>query len=642
MTALLAGAGQRLDLLPGLADGAPSAAGFRLAIGGRVIARVEPIGNDQARVTDFRGQARTIALPAATPYSPPAFAVVWPTVAPAPDYSWPMFATLIDGLSLLLTDAATGGALRFGATVRLHTAPGRLGRWKTEIVARRSRLADPALDQRVERLLTAGALPPLVAGEALADVEVVVSGAARPLLTVFVSRPRSEGDDALRSPDDGVLYQETLGLPPAVSESSTARAALAAYQAERQQATSDLLARLNNPQTPSLFGNWQIRTDRTLAEVRRALPGAPDDERETLRFLGAWALVLQRQEREAGDWMTTVAAQSAIPALADEAAFLATTWRWRGAARWSDAPYPTPLSVTGAFAFETRLARGSVGDATAARQAALQQLRAVWAGLSSRPETTLLLHAALQQAADLLTDALAQKSAGEASRLARSLVKPGQPLVDRLLFDAGTRALQRRDAAAASELFRLSMEYAPTSPLAPEAAWRLVLARSLTGDREEVLTFAQAVEEQFGPGAPWDEQRGSTADAAPWAAGLAAVRGANAVRMLALRLRRDAYAQNESGLEYAEQAARRLLDTTADRGNRRADWLALGHLLWRRGKKDEAAVAYANAALTEPDDQTRSVALRGLGACLHPDAARVAAALRDDATLGGYMAPLAR
>ena len=262
--------------------------------------------------------------------------------------------------------------------------------------------------------------------------------------------------------------------------------------------------------------------------------------------------------------------------------------------------------------------------------------------MSSRPETTLLLHAALQQAADLLTDALAQKSAGEASRLARSLVKPGQPLVDRLLFDAGTRALQRRDAAAASELFRLSMEYAPTSPLAPEAAWRLVLARSLTGDREEVLTFAQAVEEQFGPGAPWDEQRGSTADAAPWAAGLAAVRGANAVRMLALRLRRDAYAQNESGLEYAEQAARRLLDTTADRGNRRADWLALGHLLWRRGKKDEAAVAYANAALTEPDDQTRSVALRGLGACLHPDAARVAAALRDDATLGGYMAPLAR
>ena len=325
---------------------------------------------------------------------------------------------------------------------------------------------------------------------------------------------------------------------------------------------------------------------------------------------------------------------------------MTTTWYRRGTARVFNADYPATDSGPRLFMFETDFARGLRGEPRTRYDRARREIAALSSELFSRPDAPLLLHASLNAAADALAELVAGQSAGDAARLARALVTPYQPLADRLVFDAGVRLLRRRDISPAIEMFRLLLEYAPQSPLAPEAAWRMVLARIASGDREAALDLARAVDEQFGPGAPWHDRRGSTADAAPWAAGLAGARGANEARRLALRLLRDAYAADETTdparLANAEYAARRLLDTTRDDGDRRAEWLALGHLSWRQGKRDEARAAYANAALSEPDDEIRRAALAGLAASALPDAARVAAALRGDPLLGVYVAPLLR
>ncbi len=632
-----AASGQRLDLLPGAVEGGPADAGFRFAVAGSVALRVEPAGPDQARVTDAQGNTRTIALPPVPAYEPPPVKTDWAALAPGPRFALPMFATFIDGLSLLLTEPAVSGEpsqLRFSATVRLRTLQSRLGRCTTEVVARQVRLGNRVLDYQVERLLTAGALPPLEAKDALVDVEVVVSGTTRPMLTVFVSAPRREYGFANLTPDDGWLYQETLGLPREVRNAAAAQTALAAYELDRREALAELTARLADPQTPMLFGNWQVKTDRTWAEVCKAIDAAPEGERATLRFLGGWAKVLQRQERDAGVWMNRVANTAAVPALADEAAFLAATWARRGRSAFLGLAFAPDKPAGGAFRLESQLARGWT-DPAAERFAQTWRLALALhgGGLSARPEARLLLRGALQAAAEALADQCAGRSVRTVNDLARSLIRPGQELGERLLFDAGAVLVRRADPTAAGELLRLLLEYAPTSPLAPEAAWRLAVAHMAARDVETALALAETIDREFGPGTPWFDARGITGDGAPWAAGLGPVRGPNDVRRLTLRLQRDIYGAASSDpatLRAAETAARRVLDETRAADDR-ADWLALGHLLWRQGRRDEARAAYANAALQSPDDETHYLALMALSASCMPDAARVAAALRDDA-----------
>ena len=179
----------RLDLQPAEGEG------YRLTIGGQTLFDVFPLDENRARLIDAEGQERVLALPPAAPLRGDIAPFAPPVYGECPCFAVESFATLLDGLSLLLTDAAQSGDVRdwrFAATVRLTTHPGRIGRYAAEVIERGARLPDETLDALVERFLAAGPLPPLRGGRATVEIVATVAGGARPLLTVWVSHPRGE------------------------------------------------------------------------------------------------------------------------------------------------------------------------------------------------------------------------------------------------------------------------------------------------------------------------------------------------------------------------------------------------------------------------------------------------------------------
>ena len=187
----------------------------------------------------------------------------------------------------------------------------------------------------------------------------------------------------------------------------------------------------------------------------------------------------------------------------------------------------------------------------------------------------------------------------------------------------------------------------PTSPFAPEAAWRLVLVELRGGRQRAAAELALTLHELFAPDSEWGRKRGAAGDSAAWAYGLPrTIGGAARVRERALLLARDFYfdayreTSDAADLQAAEHAARLALDTVSAPALRRRQWLTLGDILLAGGKFTEARTAYAHVALDERDDELRLKGLRRLGAGLTPQASRVAAALRDDPQVGGLLTPL--
>ncbi|MHA1569922.1 MAG: hypothetical protein ACTSXZ_10660, partial [Alphaproteobacteria bacterium] len=101
-------AAERLDLVPGHGlpgSGVQPEVGYRIAVGGALLLHVFPVDENHARIVDYRGVSREITLPPAPPYRPRLNPLAVRPVPPPPRFSYPSFATLYDGLSLLLTDA---------------------------------------------------------------------------------------------------------------------------------------------------------------------------------------------------------------------------------------------------------------------------------------------------------------------------------------------------------------------------------------------------------------------------------------------------------------------------------------------------------------------------------------------------------
>lgn len=648
---MLAGAAwaqHRLDLVPGQESSAdPPAAqdGYRLSVGGRVVMRIYPLSDDQAQVRDFYGAAREITLPQVKPYQPPVDAFAWPAMPPKPRFSLSSFATLYDGLSILLTDSANSGG-RFDATLHMRTAAGRVGHCTVEVIRRGGRHPDRTLDAMIEKFLAKGPLPPLTGGEALVRLSLAVVPGNRPLMTVWVSAPQPIDEPDFTSLYEGVLYQEPLGHPPVVLQSEAARPVLIAYQKDRRRAAEHLRSLVNSESNEPLFGNWSIDCSATLAELERTLPAVTVGEEDPLLFLAAWAHVHQRREERAIAWMSEAALGSPVRSLAEEAHFLARAWR--GGRALFDCRDDLPAPQHGAYSQERFLCRPAYGELAEQYCAYRLFIDELAAGENRRADQDLILGSAVSRLAHILARAVADRPPGEVARLARQFTPAGQEFNDRILFEAGILSIWDRRADAALELFRWSLEQQPTSPLAPEMAWRMVRAHLIAGHEEDAWDLAQAIENQFGPGSRWHALRGSTAQAAPWAMGVGdRVRGGDEIRSRALRLIREfalskAAAGDAGWLAQAEWAARRLLDTTNSTTDWRADWTALGHILFLAGKRNQAVAAYANAALSQEEDALRRQALQGLAACLNPDMARVAAALREDAQLAPYVEPFLR
>ncbi|HPQ69995.1 MAG TPA: hypothetical protein PKW95_12775 [bacterium] len=627
----------RLDLRP--ADGE----GYRLTIGGQTLFDVFPLDENRARLIDADGQERVLDLPPAAPLTVdiPPFAP--PVYGECPRFAVESFATLLDGLSLLLTDAAQAGDARdrrFAATVRLTTHPGRIGRTSAEVLERGARLPDETLDAQVERFLAAGPLPPLRGGQATVEVVATVAGGERPLLTVWVSHPR--GEACFDDPDAGVLFHEPLGLPAAVRRHPLAAGAAAAYADDWARARAELLTLLAQEKDAVLFGNWRI--DVFTAETRLAeiMSRRGAGEVDPLLMIEARLALLQRRVDAAIAAMNAVAAGAADRELAEQARFCARAWQRRrlSSAREFSAGAPPSL-----FALETELLRDEMSERSLAER--LSMLRTLLASAGARLDFDLLVRSRLHLAAEALAASAGDREPQALWRAMDELVPVAQPLADRLLFNAAARLLGRGRDAQAVELLRALLGRYPTSPFAPEAAWRLVLVELRGGRQRAAAELALTLHELFAPDSEWGRKRGAAGDSAAWAYGLPrTIGGAARVRERALLLARDFYfdayreTSDAADLQAAEHAARLALDTVSAPTLRRRQWLTLGDILLAGGNFAAARTAYAHVTLDERDDALRLEGLRRLGAGLTPQASRVAAALRDDPQVGGLLTPL--
>jgi len=634
----------RLDMKPPVT----LRAGYQISLNGSPFLRVIPSGDDRASIYSH-DQYREIDLPVVTPYSPEAPDFAWPQTPETPRFAVQSWATVVDGLALLLPPALleTGRLPRFGAVLRLSTQPGRVGNCRTKIAARTHRLPDAALDALVESFFRGGPLPPLTAGEALCEVEAVLVEGRRPMLTVWIGTPRPVGENAVASINQGVLLQEPL-LPPADAfAAEPAASAYNVYLRERAAEAKRLRAILAAENAPPLFGAWRRRAEQTSAAVGNALNDVTPEQSDALMLLGAWASMHERKMEPALTWIDIVAGCSPNREFAEEAALLGAAWRRRSPVL-VDNPSSFPFTHQ-LYALEMHLALSADLPPKKRLPAALKLARAVAAHHLYRADGDLMLRAALGEAATALADICAEHQPAQLFAALPALLPASAPYADRVLYDTAIISRCEDRTVQAIELHRYLMAIAPTSPLAPASAWAMTTTLIDAGRHNEALDTAAALAHRFGPGSDWRTARGDSGEAAPWVAGFDEhVAGVDTLRARALHLLRDAYFDryrrnaHPGDLAAAERFARMLLDTLPDNTNRRADWLALGHLLWWSGHPGEAGLAYANVSLGATDDALRLQALKGLGACMTPDAARVAAALREDAELGALLAPLLR
>jgi len=627
----------RLDLHP--ADGE----GYRVTSGGRTLFDVFALDENRARLVDAEGRERVLELPPAAPVTIdiPLFAP--PVYGECPRFAVESFATLLDGLSLLLTDAAQAGDARdwrFAAAVRLTTHPGRVGRYAAEVVERGARLPDAALDAQVERFLAAGPLPPLRGGRATVEVVVTVAGGARPLLTVWVSHPHGEG--CFDDPDAGALFHEPLGLPAAVRRHPSAAGAVAAYADDWARARADLLTLLAQEKGAVLFGNWRIDVYGAEARLAEIMSRRGAGEVDPLLMIEARLALLQRRVDAAIAAMNAVAGGAADHDLVDEARFCARAWQRRRLSSAREFPAGTPSSI---FALETELLRDEMSERSLAER--LTTVRTLLESAGARLDFALLVRSRLHLAAEALAAAAQDRAPKRLWREMDELLPVAQPLADRLLFAAAARMSARGRDAQAVELLRALLGRSPLSPFAPEAAWRLVAVELRAGRQRAAAELALTLHELLAPDSVWGKRRGPAGDSAAWAYGLPrTLGGAARVRERALLLARDFYfnayreTNDAADLQAAEHAARLALDTVSSSALRRRQWLTLGDILLAGGKFAEARTAYAHVALDERDDALRWEGLRRLGAGLTPQASRVAAALRDDPQVGELLAPL--
>ena len=646
----------RLDILFGTPAADPAKSdqeGYRLAVGGLILFQVTPLSHNKALITAADGVPRAISLPEVRAYAPTPPAGALPAPPERPEFIHNNLSTLYDGLAVLLDNAnpeTFRNDFRFEATLRLTTQPGRVGHSKAEIITRGQRLLDLELDALFERFLAANPLPPLRAGGAWCDIAIAVVDAPRPRLTVWLQSPRPEGDIYMTMPDSGFLYQEPLGLPPAVRNQVNLTAALEIYRNERREAREQLIKLMAAPEGP-LFGTWSIKTGATHKAVAQALSSAPAGEQDPILFLEAWTLAHERRVAQAIRQMQSIAAGAADRVLADEAAFLSLTWNKRLEAK-DTVPSIERSPAGGVYVLESALARLDSprqfpADALAGN---LNIIHDILLYHLQRSDRGVLLRSRIGAVAAWLAQAVLEAADRQPAKISRFLsarLTDDQPWVERITFNTGFALLINGHAGEAVEVFRTLLERWPSSPLVPEAAWGMARARWSQKDWEAGADLAWAVVENFSPGSPWDQFRAANQRTAPASAGLENIaRGPNEIRRVALRTLRDYYLARSfpkpqpEALASAELAARLLLDTTQTAIDVRPDWLVLGDILWLAGRRNEARIAYQNVALAETEDQLRIIALRALAACLNPDAVRVAESLKDDPQFGAYLAPL--
>jgi tetratricopeptide (TPR) repeat protein len=594
---LAAQAEERLDLLPGANDGdPPTAIGFRVASGGQVVLRVEPAGTQQARVRYPDGTERTIQLPRVKAYKIESPAPQLPA-APAPRFVATDFTTLLDALTLLVSEATP---LRFVAVVRLHTDKGPLGRGRIEIAARGERASDAALDAWLERALAANPLPPLMSGTALCEIAAWTDENSK-TLHIWLGAPYADDAGTPTPLTDGWWFDVPLSLPAAVTNSRLASTTREVYAREREAAKSSLLSWLAAPEPRALYGQWHWTAVGTHEMAARSLRVAPVGEADAVLFLGALALAHERRAGEAAEWMTQVATGAVdvnLAAMAQRHLHL-----WKPATPTPDGlPDPVPSGVR-------RLIHNPQARAAAEK---------------------------------LAREAVELPNPAAADRLHRQLAE-ADGWADVLLYDTGAILFAQGKYRQAAELWRVLLGEHPLSPLATRAAWDLWRATVAVGDSPLAKEQAAQIARDFAPDSAWSQERQKTG-ANHWPFPMR-VLAPEAVRWQTLRWLRDQSladflaARDPEDLVAAEQAGRELLDSLRASPSQRADWLTLGHIFHLTGRRDEARRAYANVALDETEDALRGEALRALAAVLEPDARRVAAALKSDA-VGRLLTPV--
>jgi hypothetical protein len=553
------------------------------------------------------------------------------------------FSTLYETAGLLLDEVATTQAWRFSATLRLTTAPGHVGHVRTEVVARGQRLPDATLDRQMEVLLLSGPLPPLTGGSALCEVVIGLTPGANNVLNVWVGKPHHPLAEGPPPRSLGWLEQQPLGLPAAVLASSYAAAARDRWRQNRRFAKTALLTRLLTPDAPPLYGTWRDSAGPAWNMTQEALRAAPAGDAEPLWFLGALTLAADRRYAEAQQWAEMAAASSADRELAAQARWLAFSWTRRNGGR------PEVKAASGAneapWAIETAAARAAAGRGPEELSVCLERLR--WLDASPNAGARdLLWRQFVGDAAEALAATAVKLSIVEEAAFLQSFSEEDPPGADWILLDAGLILRAQKRPAAGIEAFRALLAEYPLSPLAPEAGWRLAQAALETGDAELAKAAAWRTVREFVADSIWSEARREAEETPDWlAAGAPAPRTAIEVRRAALRfLRARQLADFLAGgdrteLAEAETAARMLIDELPAAAAR-ADWLALGDVLFAGGQLPQAAAAYGNVALAVEDDEVRGRALAFLAASLTPDARRVAAALRDDPLYGPMLAAL--
>lgn len=629
---------QRLDLRVGHGlDGLPNPEtdGYRIYLDGRLMLQVSPGGNDVAVVSDPASGRRTIALPEVAPRRVEFTSLVSATSGPVPDFITKDFSTFYDGLALLLdgdTEHDWPPWQRFSARVTATTDAGKVGHSRLTVIARAERLTDATLDGRIERFINADPLPPLAWGTAVCDLEILLTGAERPLLTVWIGRPYPLEDPAAAPLSGGTLYQRPLGLPRAVTASRPLAATLAQYDQDRRASRDALLRLLDQPEAPPLYGTWRPDTAATGRAVAELLQRLPAGEADPALFLQAWTLAHEKRAGPAAAAMRQAALGSDDPRLAAEARLLCLHWQNSAES----------AGETGDLELEIRLAEQAATALTpdnALPQLAqrLQLLRRVETEATQRFDQQWIQRALIGDAARALAAAGDREEPIRADPALRQWLAKDNPPAEWLLYDAALLLFEKGRPRNAAVLLSWLAEDYPFSTLAPEARRRL--AGWLPPEQGAALYRELAAD--LAPASSWRQQW----DRVPppvWSATIRSrLDGPEEIRADAWRRLRDHALTDGEGqavdLSAAAEAAQQLSAIT----DSRTDRLLRADLLFTLGDLDQARQIYAALAADETDDALRRAALTALAATLHPDARRVAKALRqeDDAGFLEGLAP---